>query len=357
MRSVVSLVVVALGVFAIVASTGRAAALTEGIRRGLESPSARLVRVSDTGGRARLQPEDAQRVGGLRSVAWWIALDPPQAVARNAYAGDATVGYTRPSVGIRRYAGQATFPGLASLAAGRLPGPGQAVAGARAARELGLADGVGAVSSGGTVVPVVGTVSFSGALGELDGYVLVNSLNPGTAPPTDLGTVIALARRSGDVAALARSLPDVLAPADPTALGVDEPGDRNALLAGLAAAPGDLDAAILAGALCVGAALVSLNGFGAVAARRREIGLRRVQGAERTTIVALLLLETGALGAIGALAGLTVGMAAVWVMDRTAVDPSLGLAIAVLMLVSGLAGSLPPAIAAGRQEPVYALRG
>lgn len=356
-RSAVSIAVTALAVLAIVASTGRTAAVVREVRAGLETPDARLIRAIDMGGRSRLAPGDAARVGSLDRVVWHLALDPPQATARNAFAGDAVVGYARGSVGIRRYAGDLLLAGLASVASGRLPRQGEAVAGVSAAHDLGLADGRGAVESGGVAIPVVGVVAFSGALADLNGYVLADTPGDAGGGSWAVGTVIALVRSSADVERVAALLPAILGPDDPASLVVDEPGARNALLAGLAETASGLNTAILVGALGVCAVIVSISQFGAVSARRREIGLRRVEGAERTSIAALLLIETGLLGSLGALAGLVVGISLVAATTRTGIDPALGLSVAALVVVAGLAGALPPAVAAGRQEPLFALRG
>lgn len=356
-RSVVSAGVVAMAVVAIVASTGRTATLEREVRERLEDPSARVIRVTDRNGQADLRGEDLHRVGSLSAVSWYLGLDAAGSTVRNMFAGAPTTGFARPSVGIRQYAGELLYPDLATLTTGRLPEPGEAVVGSTAARELGLADGRGVVSSGDAPITVVGVVAFRGALADLDGYVLFNPAPLALNDTMRVGTVILVARSSIEVDALASTASGTLAAVDPLSLVVEASSDRIELVRQLAGSIGDLDAAILIGALVMGGLIVSINQFGVVSARRREIGLRRIQGAESSTIVALVLVEMGVLGVLGSLLGLVAGMLVVAGSTGAALELPLGASVALLVFLAGLAGTVPPALSAGRQEPLYALRG
>jgi putative ABC transport system permease protein len=117
------------------------------------------------------------------------------------------------------------------------------------------------------------------------------------------------------------------------------------------------------GALAVLLAVIGLYGVMSymVAQRRKEIAIRMALGAEPTTIVKLVMRESGTL----LLAGLAIGMALALAGGRAATsmlfglkpsDPfTLGTALLSLSLVAALA-SLLPAGRASRNDPMVALR-
>jgi putative ABC transport system permease protein len=105
----------------------------------------------------------------------------------------------------------------------------------------------------------------------------------------------------------------------------------------------------------------------AARARRRQIGLLRVVGAERRQVLALLLTEATLLGLAGSGTGLLVGLLFAWggagLVLRGADVPVVpflpigSLLLAVTLGVLGsLAGAIGPALRAARQPPLAALR-
>jgi len=117
------------------------------------------------------------------------------------------------------------------------------------------------------------------------------------------------------------------------------------------------------GALALVLASVGLYGIlaYAVGQRQREIGLRMALGADRRSVLRLVLGEAAALVAIGVAAGLVLAAAASRAMSSllfglSAVDPSaFGGASAILVLVALVAAYLP-ARRASRLDPFRALR-
>lgn len=356
-RSTVTVAVMALSVIAIIASTGRTSATRTDVLTQLESPSARLMRVTDPSGRGRVPIGASDRLASVSSVEWFLALDAAGAIARNAGSGSPSTGYANGSAGIRQYTGDLLGGELGRLVAGRAPGKGEAVVGAAAARDLGLSDGRGRVTNGSQqTVGVVGEVRFAGDLNDLNDYVLVNSLGTRTGSAGEVGELIILSRTTSAVAGLAELLPGLLGPEDPRALAIEQSGELTRLRELLGLEVGELNTAILFGSLLFGAILVSVNLFGAVSARRREIGLRRTQGAERSSIAAMLMIETGVIAVVGSLVGIAVGTLVVYAQTLLAPDIILSLSAATLVSMSAIIGSLPPAVAASMQEPLYALR-
>lgn len=94
----------------------------------------------------------------------------------------------------------------------------------------------------------------------------------------------------------------------------------------------------------------------AVDERRREFGLRRSQGATRSTIGAIVVLESAILGGIGVVLGAAVGAALVVVQTGLAPDPVLLAAVGWLLALAAVAGSVPAALAAAWRDPVEVLR-
>ena len=98
-----------------------------------------------------------------------------------------------------------------------------------------------------------------------------------------------------------------------------------------------------------------------VSRRRREVGIRMALGAERRTVLRLILAQGGRLAlvgvALGALASVGVGrLLESLLYGVSGIDPiAYVAAIGVLLGAAGLANLLP-ALAAARVDPVRALR-
>lgn len=121
-------------------------------------------------------------------------------------------------------------------------------------------------------------------------------------------------------------------------------------------------------ALLVGLGLLITGAFGiagsmvaAISERRREIGIRRAQGATRGAIVRLILGEAALTGTVASVAGLVVGLATFLAVsiDRQwspILLPEVLIAAPVAGVVAGLVAGIVPALYAARIEPAQALR-
>ncbi len=352
-RSILTMAVVALAVAAAVATVGRTDATRTSILARLEDPSARFVRILDTGGSGGIKPDAISRISTLSTVAWAIGFSAAGPLGYNTAVGGWREGFAREPVGTRMFWGSLVEPGAADLAAGRTPNIGEAIAGAAAAKDLGLADGVGEVLDDiRGPVAVVGTIAFPSWAEALGEYVLIR----GQVATGSVAEIDVLAGTSGGVDPLIARLPDLLGVEDARSITVDRPAQLVDLRTALSRDIGELDVAILLGSLTTSALLVAAILYGAIAERRREFGLRRTQGATRTTIGALVMVEALTLAVIGAAIGAAVGAAVVVAQVGTPPDMRLTLAIATLACLASAVGASPASLLAAYREPLVVLR-
>ena len=142
----------------------------------------------------------------------------------------------------------------------------------------------------------------------------------------------------------------VAAPPDPRTLRGEIRNDLNALFVLLGGV------SLLVGA--IGIANVTLV---SVLERVGEIGLRRALGAARRHVAAQFLLESTAMGALGGIAGASIGTLVVVGISATrtwtpVLDPLVPFAAPLLGALIGLISGTYPALRASRMEPVDALR-
>lgn len=350
-RSAVTTFVIAAATAVVVMTTGGAAATQEAVLLRLESPSLRVIRLTDRTGQAAVRAEAVDRISALNSVEIAIALGPVGDVVRNSGLGDhQRGGNAGEAVGLRLFHGSAALEGAST--AGRLPAPGEAVAGRKAMEALRFAHPSGeVVHHRAGRVAIVGSFSVQGHA-ALDQYVLMRS-------PTaewHAAEFVIIVRQASDLDAVAELLPQILQPQEIGSLGMETPRQLSELRAALSADVASLNAMILAASLGASTVVVLVNALGLVSERRREFGLQRIQGATREGIAVQVALEAGALAVAAASIGALVGNAASIVGSSVWLDPALSGAIAVLVALAAIAGSIIPSAVAARLEPIYALR-
>jgi hypothetical protein len=337
---------------AIVATSGRTDATRRIIVDRLEDPAARIVRVVDRTGQAGLNSGAVVRVAALGAVEWVVGLSPAGPLGRNPSAGSARVGFATKAVGTRTYWGSLPGP-LARFVSGRGPAIGESVVGTRAGRDLGLAEGAGTVDDEiQGPVAVVGVVEMGAPIESLDAYLLVR----GGDAPAKITELLILAHASNEVELLVAVLPAILGAERPAAIGIDRTAELIRLRTSLVEEVGALDIAVLVGGLLSSMLLVGAMLFGAIGERRREFGIRRSQGAQRTTIGLLVLAEVIFVALAGSTFGGIAGTAIVVVQTGSIPDPPLTLAVASVVTLSALLGSFPAAASAAYAEPLYVLR-
>lgn len=352
-RAAVTIGVVALATAVVLATTGRTSATRAFILAELERPAARLVRIVDQDGNAELQPSAVERVGRLSGVEWVIGLGPVGSLAANTGLADklGTGGAGSP-VGSRLVWGSVSGPAV-QAENGRPADSGEGIVGSRARRLLAMPAGSGTVADESLgLVAIIGSRTFITPLEDLNGYVLV-SAGAHRAPVQEL---VLLADSVARADQLERAAPAVAGSVDERSLRVEREDSLGDLRDALSSQVTDLDQAVLWGTLGAATVLVAINVFGAIAERRREYGLRRTQGASRSLIAALVLLEVGSLSLIGTGVGALSGSALVAIQIGSLPDLPLAVAVALTIGAAAALGCIPAAIVAAYREPLYALR-
>jgi putative ABC transport system permease protein len=118
---------------------------------------------------------------------------------------------------------------------------------------------------------------------------------------------------------------------------------------------------LVAISLVVGGIVIMNIMLMAVSERTREIGIRKALGARRQDILAQFVVESATLSAVGALFGISLGIALAFVVKATTPLPAAvapwSILVGVMLGVSvGIVAGVYPASRASRLDPIVALR-
>lgn len=242
----------------------------------------------------------------------------------------------------------------ATLTGGRWPKPGEAIASASARQRLGLADGIGWVTTGASTgtaqFPIVGTFTARAPFDKLTEGVIVAA--PAGTNPAELSVIATRADEARTVQALVIGL---IKPADNSDITVQSPVSLAEIQAQVGADFGSFGRNILYGVLGAGALLIAIVVLADVLIRRKDLGRRRALGATRSVITALVMLRTAIPALIGAALGAGLGfyLTTRW---HVAPPPTFAIATAVLATITSAASAILPAVFAARRDPVAVLR-
>lgn len=339
-------VILATACFAILVTTGQAAASEARVMDHIDSVGTRLIALSDDDGAAGILPDAPAAVARLSDVTWAIGL------------GQA-VDVTNPLLPDARVASRVLVGGLPPefvIVQGRAPRSGEAVVGVSAAVALHVSSGMGSVQvpdAETDAVAVVGIFEATGPVEHLNATVLVET------DPESLESLRYLYVMASDVTVVDR-LGRVLtsgAPAlDPSALTVEEPSGAIALRQVVAGQLGTASRQLMALVMGVGAVIIAVAMLSATGSRRRDLGRRRALGATRSALVAAMLMQTGIASIPGILLGTAGGLATLQAATASLPSARFVTGVAGLALLLALVAAAPVVAHAAHRDPLRILR-
>ncbi|MDM4763715.1 permease [Galbitalea sp. SE-J8] len=323
-------------------TVGRATAAEAQLESRLDSAGARLINVQDVSGDNLIQSGTITILDGFSTVERTFALSLPV----DAETGAQGAGGTRIPVWEMR----GTITDAVALTRGRLPGQGEAIISATAARAAGLDAPVGIVTAGTNIWAVVGFYVARAPFGDLDTGIVAPA-NPVSSTPQ----LYLVARSSADVQAAANDVRSVIAPVESNELAFTVPSTLAELQASLGADLGGLGHALLLLILAAGSLLVAIVVFADTLVRRTDLGRRRALGMPRNTLVAFILIRTASSATGGSILGCITGV--VLLLPSGAFPPlPFVLATGALAAIVAPTAALFPAAAAALRDPVTVLR-
>jgi len=332
--------------FAILVTTGQSAANEARVVADIDSAGTRLIAISDDGGASGILPTAPAAIAAISDVSWSIGLGASVDVQNPALPTE--------HAGSRVVVGE--LPSDFALIQGRLPRPGEAIAGSGAAVALRLGPGLGSIEeSGGRSQPfgVVGVFTATGPLAHLNDVVLI-AAEPGE--PTALRYLYVMASDVSVVDRLESVLATSTPAATPSALIIEAPAGAIAVREVVAGRLGAASRQLMAVVMGVGAVITAATMLSATVARRRDLGRRRALGASRSALVATLLGEAGVGALLGIAVGTGAGIAALAVSTGSLPTWQFVTGVAGLVLLLTLAASAPIAIHAAHRDPLRILR-
>jgi putative ABC transport system permease protein len=346
--SVVTVLIVVAMCSTILLTTGRATGAESQVLRSITSAGSRTVVVRANEG-SGLDSTVVQRVERLGGVSWVGAFGDSTDVSNTALHGGSNVSE-------RALVTDSLGPIGVPRVAPSLRRASIAVASPDAAHNLGLVDGVGRVEAADQHrFTVVRTVVLPRYLHFLEPVVLV-PVSAQSKPAIEVSALVAVARSPRLVAPLAAAIRSVLGVSDLTQVAVSTSETIARIHRIVKNQLGAFNAALLIIVVASSATLVAVVLFGLVLLRRRDFGRRRALGATRSLIVGLLLAQILELALVGVVIGSAVALCALAVTRSPLPPPSFVVASSVLATVAALVGSIVPAIAASRRDPLKELR-
>lgn len=341
------ILVLATACFAVLVTTGQAAASEARVVEQIDSAGTRLIAISDDGGAAGILPAAPGVLAGLSDVTWTFGLG-------------AAVDVTNPALPAGRAASRVMIGDLPpdiALIQGRPPRTGEAVAGSDAAATLNLGPGLGRVQPVGGdddgAVGVVGVFHAAGPLAFVNDTVLI------AGSPDEVSTLRYVYVMAEDVTVVDRLEPVMTTstPAlEPGALTVETPQGAIALRDVIAGRLGAASRQLMAVVMGVGAVIIAVTVLSAVITRRRDFGRRRALGATRSALVATLLAQSAIGAVIGIAAGTTAGLATLAATTGSLPTLRFVVGVAGLTLLLTLATAAPIATYAAHRDPLRILR-
>ncbi|QUW18647.1 FtsX-like permease family protein [Agrococcus sp. Marseille-Q4369] len=355
--SLVSIVMVAGMVIAVLLTTGRTVGAQQGVVDTLDDAGTRAIVVRAQEG-SGLDTSSLARLEGVSSIAWLGGFGSAQDSTNTLVPGGTKVPI-RFGFGIDLVTLGVTAPGL----------PGTAYASAVALEQLGMHAAAGSVTTvDGIDYSISGRIEVPEHLAFLEPLIVV----PVEAQPApvlsggatsaqvvrgeDLAILVAIASDAAHVAGVTDAVRGVIDVTDPQLVTIETSQQLAQLRQLIDAQLGGAGRALVLIIFGLTAVLVAAILYGLVMMRRKDFGRRRALGASQGLIVGLVLAQVAALGCVGALLGGAVSFTAMAVGGDPQPPPNYYAAIMILAAVTAAVAAVVPAAVAARRDPVRELR-
>lgn len=224
-----------------------------------------------------------------------------------------------------------------------------------ALRRLGLVDPVGGVTNDfGVSYAIGGEAEVPDHLRFLEPVVVVPQASD--TRDSEVAVLIVVAESPDLVGPVAALVQSVLGVNDPTKVKVTTSEALANLRAIVEGQLGSFGRSLVIVIFALTAVLVAVILYGLVMLRRKDFGRRRALGASQGLIVGLLLVQTAALSAVGAVLGSVAAVVGLILSGDPLPDYLYFIAVALLAVLVGTTAALIPAIAASRRDPLTELR-
>ena len=345
--SAVTVIVIAAMCATIFLTTGRAVGSEGRVLGTIDSAGTRSIVIRADAG-AGIDQSVVRRISKIEGVEWAAGFGPAVDVHNASVEGGQRVA--------ERAIWSSSYSALGIRAGLPIVGTEKRVFASPAAlSQLGMLDYAGAVESfDGDRSSIVGKVQTPSYLRFLEPMVLL-PMAPSSARSA-ITVLVVVATTPSLVAPVSRATQSLLGASDPSLVKVSTSEELAKLRASIQSELGGFGKNLVILVFAITALLVAAIQYGLVFLRRKDFGRRRALGSSRSLIIALLLAQTSFLGVGGALLGTAIASATLSITGDPL--PQLGFFIAVNLLAVAIAlvGTLPPAIAASRRDPIKELR-
>ena len=255
--TLIAVLVILAGTTAVFATTGLAVASQQRTLDRINSPQGRLITVTDSQGAAGLSAQSVAVVATLTGVEWAVGIGASVDVSNVSLPGGTTA-TARHIYGMS----SPVFTTPDTAAQPRTLAPGQALAGPGVAESIGMADGVGAVTSRTLDATVVGSFQAHPPLQELDDDILVDA-DP-SEPGARLITLWVSVTDVADLALVTDAVADAIVLAEPGGVRIETSEELALLGADVAADLAQTARLTIAGLVAAVTVLVGAVQFGRV---------------------------------------------------------------------------------------------
>lgn len=339
--SALTAVVVAALCAVVVLTTGRTVGSEQQVLASIDAAGTRTIVI-------RAEPDAAvdssiiTRLTGLHGVAWAGAFGPAVDMHNAQLPAGSNVAVRTLTTTDASVLGLSTPRAASSVAVST-----------SAADRLGLPDVAGAlVSREGDVLPVTSRLSPP----EFVTFLEPLALQVSDSPVEPVAVLVILAESPQLVAAVADGARSLLAADDAEAVSVSTSAELAQLRLLVQGQLGGYGRGLVLAVFVLLAAVVAVLMFGLVMIRRKDYGRRRALGATRSLIIALVVTTTSLTSAAGSILGTLVGIGGLVLSNDPLPPTDFVIAVAILATAASVLGSLPPAVAASRRDPLTELR-